>query len=234
MLTGKEGAAVIPVVILDPLPAFRAGLAAELTQVGFTVEHPDDLASWTEEGGRRAVIFTAGSGAGNNRPPQTGSAELLLVALVTNLDSASFGAYIKLGCHSVVDRAATPRAILAALELALYKHCAVPRNVVQQLVDHIPDGRVADLEKDQITWLRILASGSTVAELGHRVGYSTREMHRLLSRLYRQLGVKGRMEALILAGQHGLLTKESPTRLFPNSDRPKNTNDRIWPTEPHH
>ncbi|GAA2583583.1 hypothetical protein SMC26_22260 [Actinomadura fulvescens] len=195
----------MPVAIVDPLPAFRVGLATELTKVGFTVEDPEDLEAWLRDKGRRSLIFTAGEGDGHLRLLRRENPDLVIVALVTRLDPTAFGTYIKLGCHGVVDRAAVPRAILAALELAVFSHCAVPHEIAQKIVAHIPDSRVSGLPIEHIEWLRILAAGSTVAELARRVGYSTREMHRLLAKMYCELGVKGRTEALILASRHGLL-----------------------------
>jgi NarL family two-component system response regulator YdfI len=55
----------------------------------------------------------------------------------------------------------------------------------------------------QVTWLRRLAAGWTVARLASDAGYSERAMYRLLHALYRQIGVHTRLEAIILAHEEG-------------------------------
>jgi DNA-binding NarL/FixJ family response regulator len=61
------------------------------------------------------------------------------------------------------------------------------------------------LSAQETQWIRGLASGVTVAELADRVGYSERELYRLLKRLYTRLGVERRSEALVRAGTLGLV-----------------------------
>jgi DNA-binding NarL/FixJ family response regulator len=58
---------------------------------------------------------------------------------------------------------------------------------------------------DQMAWLRHLASGMTVAELARVAGYSERAMFRLLQSLYRQLGARTRIEAIVRAQEQGWL-----------------------------
>jgi DNA-binding CsgD family transcriptional regulator len=52
----------------------------------------------------------------------------------------------------------------------------------------------------------MMANGQTVGELARAVGYSEREMFRLLRSLYERMGVRNRTEALLKAAQSGLLT----------------------------
>jgi DNA-binding CsgD family transcriptional regulator len=53
--------------------------------------------------------------------------------------------------------------------------------------------------------LRQLAAGATVAQLADRAGYSERAMFRLLHALYRQLGARSRIEAILHAQTSGWL-----------------------------
>ncbi|MFF0370580.1 hypothetical protein [Micromonospora sp. NPDC005087] len=72
-------------------------------------------------------------------------------------------------------------------------------------------GAVADEETRQaitaaeVTWLRHLAAGMTVAELSRLAGYSERAMYRLLQGVYRQLGARSRIEAIVRAQEKGWL-----------------------------
>ena len=55
--------------------------------------------------------------------------------------------------------------------------------------------------------LQTMAKGRTVAQLARAVGYSEREMFRLLRQLYDRMGVRNRTEALLKAAQCGLLAE---------------------------
>jgi DNA-binding CsgD family transcriptional regulator len=57
--------------------------------------------------------------------------------------------------------------------------------------------------------LRHLADSGTVASLARTVGYSEREMYRLLGGVYARLGASNRTEALLLAERWGLLEGEA-------------------------
>jgi DNA-binding CsgD family transcriptional regulator len=61
------------------------------------------------------------------------------------------------------------------------------------------------LDVEEVTWLRSLAAGETVAELSLRLGYSERELYRRLRRLYSKMGASGRTDALLRAVRWGLL-----------------------------
>ena len=81
---------------------------------------------------------------------------------------------------------------------------AVARALNRPSVSGSPELGARDLE-----YLRTLANGATVAGLARRYGYSEREMYRLLSSVYRQLGAQNRTEALLLAQRFGLLGEET-------------------------
>ena len=61
------------------------------------------------------------------------------------------------------------------------------------------------LRNQEVAWLRALAEGLTIREVAERSAYSEREMFRKLRRLYRKMGVGGRIPALIRASRWGLL-----------------------------
>jgi DNA-binding CsgD family transcriptional regulator len=59
----------------------------------------------------------------------------------------------------------------------------------------------------EIRWLQSLADGVTVAELAKQASYSEREMFRLLQRLYRRMGTRTRVAAIVKAARTGLLNE---------------------------
>ncbi|MEU4742385.1 LuxR C-terminal-related transcriptional regulator, partial [Actinosynnema sp. NPDC023658] len=61
------------------------------------------------------------------------------------------------------------------------------------------------LDADELTWLRRLATGGTVAQVAAHAGYSERAMYRMLNGLYRRMGVGSRLEAIIRARESGWL-----------------------------
>lgn len=70
-----------------------------------------------------------------------------------------------------------------------------------------------DLSADERSWLLALAAGSTIDQLASASAYSRRQMHRLLNRAYAGLGASGRVEALLIAQERGLLDRASEAPL---------------------
>jgi DNA-binding NarL/FixJ family response regulator len=66
-------------------------------------------------------------------------------------------------------------------------------------------GSARVLSAERLSWLRALAAGRTVAQLADQAGYSERAMFRLLRLLYQDMGVGGRVEALLRARDEGWL-----------------------------
>ena len=60
----------------------------------------------------------------------------------------------------------------------------------------------------EVHWLQMLANGATVADVARDASYSEREMFRLLNRLYRAMGARNRVEAIVMAARAGLLNSD--------------------------
>jgi DNA-binding NarL/FixJ family response regulator len=86
------------------------------------------------------------------------------------------------------------------------QHTVLPTLLARSMVrDNSMVLRLGGVGDNEVSWLRALASGETVAALGRRLGYSEREMYRRLHRLYTQIGARGRTDALLRAAKSGLL-----------------------------
>jgi hypothetical protein len=99
---------------------------------------------------------------------------------------------------------------LSAVELAItvQDYCVLPAEVVRALVT--TNGTPLDVPEVttvEIGWLQRLADGITVAELAKQASYSEREMFRLLQRLYRRMGTRTRVAAIVKAARTGLLNE---------------------------
>lgn len=68
------------------------------------------------------------------------------------------------------------------------------------------DGRAAvPLDEEHMRLLRAVASGAAIADLAVEFGYSRRSMYRELAKLWRALGVSGRVQGVRRAAAEGLL-----------------------------
>ena len=71
--------------------------------------------------------------------------------------------------------------------------------------DKAPAPSTASLDATQCKLLNMLAEGTSVADMASVLAYSERSIYRALDRLYRQLGVAGRIQAVRKAATSGLL-----------------------------
>jgi NarL family two-component system response regulator YdfI len=197
----------VHVAVLDPLPAFRRGVAAALSSLGHVVEEPEDAVAWLHERPGGIVLLTLQSAEDMSR--LTALCRLrprpLVVALPSD-DVSSLGARaVRAGARSVLARAAAVPMLQRAVSATLDGEAVMPADVADLLLseqDARPARRSAPADH-QVTWLRRLAAGWTVARLASDTGYSERAMYRLLRALYRQIGVRTRLEAIILANEEG-------------------------------
>lgn len=191
------------VAVLDPLPVFRGGVAAALSSLGHVVEEPPDAAAWLRERPGGMVLLTL-----HSTEDLDGLVALcrlrprpLVVALLSG-DVSSLGVQaIRAGARSVLTRAATVPALQRAVSATLDGEAVMPADVADLLLtdEGSQPVRLAAPPAHQVAWLRRLADGWTVARLASDAGYSERAMYRLLQALYQQIGVRTRLQAVVLA-----------------------------------
>lgn len=187
------------VLIVDPVEAFREGLAACLTDNGFEARAsgtvPVPLVNET------VVIL------GVRRQRDWGSLERLVtqraavIAVLGSWDAGDIRRALDAGAISAASRVAPLELLTDVVKAAVRGAVCLPREV---LVD-LANGTRRDLETCAKEWLKALAAGATVAELARSQGFSEREMYRRLRRAYAQLGASDRSGALVKAAQEGLI-----------------------------
>ena len=130
-----------------------------------------------------------------------------VVAVIPDLELASFAAAIRSGVSGVIDDADSLEVFGEVLTTALGGRVSVPRPIADAMARRIPATPDANawVSEDEANWLIALAQGATVASLAERIGYSERETYRTLGDLYARLGVTNRTEAIIWATRHGVL-----------------------------
>jgi DNA-binding NarL/FixJ family response regulator len=178
-----------------------------VSEAGFASEAPDDLRTWIRQEHRRVVLLTldAPSDWALLAELRHTRSDLVLVAVLTEVNEQSYVRAILAGAVAAVPRDASPEALQRVFEEAVEGFSVLPVEVVRALAaphqrESGPTPAVHELD-----WLRQLANGATVAQLAERSGYSERAMFRLLRDLYQRLEVSSRTEALILAQQRGWL-----------------------------
>jgi DNA-binding NarL/FixJ family response regulator len=197
------------IAVSDPLPMFRRGVANVMQNSGYDVESPEDLLAWTAVGGDRAVVLLT-----LLRPAdwtllvtlRESRSAVTLIAVIENGDLALSVRALGSGAVGVMAREADFDTVRDVLAAAISGRSVLPVEVVRALTatrdvqrpDRIPP-------ETEISWIRQLTQGMTVARLAERAGYSERMMFRLLRDLYQRWGVANRTEAIIHAQDNGWL-----------------------------
>ena len=188
---------------------WRRGIASVLEDQGFSPIDIPALAEWKPGRGGVAVI------AWNDDLDGLQAVEVFcqayphipVVAVMPNLDLATFASAIRAGALGAVDDADDPDVVAQSLSTALAGRISVSPYLARAMASRIPAS--ADpyrwIDEQQADWLRALAEGTTVSALAERIGYSEREMFRMLGETYTAIGTGSRTEAIIWAARHGLL-----------------------------
>jgi DNA-binding transcriptional ArsR family regulator len=159
---------------------FRQGVVAVLAAAGYAVDTPSDVVRWASRRSSSCVLLSIGTGL-EWTLLESLSAEpsAAAIALLDDMSAAAGARAVRAGARSVLPRV-LPGAVTTFLAAA-----------------EPPDTPVSFA--DRVVWLRHLAAGGTVTELADRLGYSERAMYRLLRTLYRDMGVRTRIEAVLRA-----------------------------------
>jgi DNA-binding NarL/FixJ family response regulator len=202
----------VPVAVIDPLPVFQHGIDAILSKQGYAVHAPTDVLTWVRERRHSLVLVTVHDDGDwevldalcRLKPPP-------LVIAVTEDDSGSCGARaVQMGARSVLRRQAVARSVERAVIATIEGDAVMPAAVAATLSAFavLVRPRQAPLSARQISWLRDLSEGRTVAALAKDAGYSERAMYRMLRAAYERLGARSRVEAIMRAKEEGWLTAE--------------------------
>lgn len=202
------------VAVVDPLPVFQHGVAAILSSAGHVVEAPADVLAWVRRRQGGLVLLTLRSAPDwelLGRLSQTEPGPVL-IALLEEESIAAGARAIRAGAQSVLPRQATERSLERAVAATMEGHAVMPVAVALALTAGVSPSNInrSALSSEQVSWLRQLAAGSTVARLASEAGYSERAMFRLLRSLYRTLGVRTRIEAIMRAQEQGWFSDIDP------------------------
>jgi DNA-binding NarL/FixJ family response regulator len=197
-------------VVIDGCPTYRLGLGVALMEAGIVSEDPVSMERWLAGGAKRVLAITVSARADVDRLSAVHLAHpsVGLVALLTDHSIAARRWVLQVAAAAPVDRDANPWDIVQVFTAALDGRIVLPLALAATLVgtcDEQPTAGELLLTPEEVTCIRQLAAGSTVAELASSLGYSEREMFRRLRQLYRHLGTDSKVPALVRAAKWGLL-----------------------------
>lgn len=115
------------VAIIHQRPRFRALVRALLEAEGFTVEAPENIADWSAQPGRLAIIdVTDPEGLNVLGRVRQGSAGVPVLALVDGRTVEDYAAALQKGATNAVSMRARPNDIVDAVHAALSGHAGPP------------------------------------------------------------------------------------------------------------
>jgi len=209
-MSGASCLVAVQVAVVDPLPLFRDGAVAALVAAGHVVQTPDDALTWIRQAPRAVMVLSVLSEADWRVLAEAATISSTSLSVVVMLEEESVAAGVRAmrtGAQSVLARHASAEILRRTVSAVIDGQSVLPAVVMGALVSGVglDTGSARLLSAERLSWLRALAAGSTVARLADEAGYSERAMFRLLSALYRDMGVSGRVEALMRARDEGWL-----------------------------
>lgn len=194
-----------PVGIAAPLPE---RLVSGLVVRGFRAEAVDDPEIWAKArtGGVLVLSLDLPEALTRIRRLKAIDPDLIVVGLLEAPGTSSVRLALQSGADGVTDRDAPPAEVARAVLATLDGHLTLPLQIARELLTEAAvSTSTLPISETEVTWLRMLADGATVPAVARSAGRSERDMFRLLRRLYSRLEVTSRTEAILKAGQAGLL-----------------------------
>lgn len=197
----------VSVAVVDPLSVVRQALSAALARAGFHPVEPNDLEGWISEDGRRAVVMSLVEAGAYKRlqAMRLSRGDLPVVALLEDPCIEGYRSALRAGASAVSERGGDSEQVVRTLQATLEGTCPLPLRVAHALAATGGPCEQELLSPTELEWIKTLAKGVTVHRIAQSVGYSERELFRMLHDLYERMGVENRSEAIAQAARWGLL-----------------------------
>ena len=184
-------------------------MSAILDEAGMTTVEFPGLEEWVPGRGGVAVVVATVEEASLAAIPEfiEEHPSIPLIAVVADLTVGLYAEAVRAGAVVAVAEDETPEVLVKVIDAALEGRASVPVAVIRAMAARIPvaPDPAAWVSDEEASWLQRMAAGATVADLAEAVGYSEREMFRMLRETYTRIGASNRTEAIIWATRHGLL-----------------------------
>jgi DNA-binding NarL/FixJ family response regulator len=200
------------VVVLFSDAGTRARVREGLRRQQVRVAQPERLLDWVATRRPHVLVVTGDDEiAGRARAAVARLApEAASVVLVDDPTPTRYRELLAT-CTAVLPVSAPEEDVAVAVAGAWRALSCLPTHAVRTLAGDAGGGSGGvdvPLLPREVEWLRALADGVTVAGLARAVGYSQREMYRLLAVAYGRLGTTSRTEALLRADRMGVLSAD--------------------------
>ncbi|WCN81792.1 helix-turn-helix transcriptional regulator [Micromonospora sp. LH3U1] len=194
------------IAVSDPLPMFGRGIAQVMGDTDHDVEFPGDLFTWSGYAGQHLISLTLLGPSDwtllatlRDSRPRTA-----VVAVIENGDVDLCVRALTSGAVGVMAREADAGTVRSVLSAAASGHSLLPADVVRALTSPPRSAQAGHVPTEiEISWIRLLAQGFTVARLAAHAGYSERMMFRVLRAIYGRWDVANRTEAIVHARGNG-------------------------------
>lgn len=195
-------------VVVDTLSALAvAGVESVLELAGCPVQRVSDPLAWAKQTEPEGVLI---AGCASRRDCELFSRmsdaapELHTVALAASVTLAA--PLLRHGASAVLPVASATAWLVVAVEALGSGLSIAPESVLRGwALSGSADRDQSVITDQEVDWLRIIGSGVTISRLADTVGYSERNMKRLLARTYRKLGATTKTQALVEAARLRLL-----------------------------
>jgi len=195
----------VRVAVVDPLPMFRHGVVSVLVTAGHVVDTPSDVLRWAARRRQTCVLLSVrAEDDWHLLRNLAADAHAAVIALLDDATAIAGIRAVRAGARSVLPRAVNDQLLRRTVDATIGGQAVLPSDVLALLATTAAPDTVPNAV-DRAVWLHHLASGGTVAELADRLGYSERATYRMLRALYHEMGVRTRLEAVLLARESGLV-----------------------------
>lgn len=200
---------VAKVTVVGGSPIWQRGMSGTAEEAGHHVAVADGLSAWAPSAERECIVVAALDGLAGFRERHR---YVPILAVLDTVDVASVAEAIRAGATGVLGADDSPDQMMMAIDRSIDGRVILPADVVAAMARLVPEESDTSswVSPDEVSWLRFMAGGGTVADLAENIGYSERAMFRQLKSLYQRLGVRSRTEALLWASQRGLLGDDGP------------------------
>jgi DNA-binding NarL/FixJ family response regulator len=208
------------ILVMHDLPAYRLGLASTLNCVGYETREAPVSSDREAQASQDPVDSFCGIvgclvAFGERGPLETLDESMLtcgdsesgipVIALLPRRSLDCFRSALNSGASGAVAEDDPAEEIVAVLEAALRGRVLLPKSVVKGFIGgQLTVPSEITFSKSDLKCLAGLARGQPVPQLAAAMGYSQRQMYRVLQKLYRRIGANGRGEAIALAAQWGI------------------------------
>jgi two-component system response regulator DesR len=128
---------------------------------------------------------------------------LPIVALLEQSTPSEWRRVLLAGASGAADQKAEPRVIAEVIALCLRGYVLVELSTLAHLM--LGEGAPNPLSGHETQTLRILAQGASIEDASNQLGYSDRQLRRILKMIYSKLGTANRTAALIEAARRGII-----------------------------